>query len=632
MAFELSSKQNEYILSANARWNFKVGAVRSGKSYVDTAYVIPSRLRAVAGETGLSVILGVSRETIERNVLEPMREIYTSALVSHINNKNLARVCGEWVYCLGAEKISQVAKIQGSSIKYCYGDEVAKWSKEVFEMLKSRLDKPYSCFDGSLNPEGPNHWLKKFLDTAGLNKYIQPYVIDDNPFLPPDYVENLKKEYAGTVYYDRYILGRWALAEGLIYPMYNRAIVSGLPPGETLEYCVSIDYGTMNAFAMLLWERRQDGVWYATRKYYYSGRATGVQKTDVEYLRDIEAVLFDLVEAVRGQQSPDGLGLDGNENESYAGLEWRDEPGPLVKIPVIIDPSAASFIALLKKSGWAKVRAADNSVLDGIRETAAAMYQGKIKVLDHIVEFRKEAEGYVWDEKAGEDKPIKENDHCLAWDTMVEIGGDPAGGSVAVPIRSLVGTEGKVWSYDPLTGGYSLQRYRDCRMTREAADVVKVTLGNGRSFRCTPDHLVYTCKGYVPAGLLDYADKLPCKDGGFVWVESVERAGVEAVYNLEVETNHNFLVEGGVVVHNCMDAVRYFVKTKRIAKKPLPGGSGDKVESNFNKGLDKMGNLVQSDGGGEVVESLANYYPDSGKIKRAYRTGDFGRVGGSMFY
>lgn len=394
---ELSDKQNEYILNANARWNFKVGAVRSGKSYVDTAYIVPARIREVAKQPGLAVILGVSRDTIERNVLEPMREIYTQALVSHINNKNQAFICGEWVYCLGAEKVSQVAKIQGSSIKYCYGDEVAKWNKEIFEMLKSRLDKPYSYFDGSLNPEGPNHWLKKFLDQEDLDKYIQHYIIDDNPYLPPDYVENLKKEYAGTVYYDRYILGKWALAEGLIYPMYQNAIVDQLPTDDVYEYCVSVDYGTMNAFAMLLWERHMDGIWYATRRYYYSGRNTGVQKTDMEYLKDIETTLFDLIEGVRNTN------LDAT---AYSGLQN-------IKLPVIIDPSAASFIALLKKTDWAKVISADNAVLDGIRETASCMYQEKIKVLASITEWKKEVEGYVWDEKETEDKPIKVNDHLM---------------------------------------------------------------------------------------------------------------------------------------------------------------------------------------------------------------------------
>lgn len=214
---QLSKKQNEYIVNATHRWNIKSGAVRSGKSYVDTAFMIPFRIRAVAGKPGLNVILGVSKESIERNVLQPMRELYTSELIGTINNRNVAMICGEEVYCLGAEKVSQVAKIQGASIKYCYGDEIAKWNKEVFQMLKSRLDKPYSCFDGSCNPEHPTHWLKEFIDDARLDIYLQTYTIFDNPFLDPTFVEELCKEYEGTIYYDRLILGLWKRAEGAIY-------------------------------------------------------------------------------------------------------------------------------------------------------------------------------------------------------------------------------------------------------------------------------------------------------------------------------------------------------------------------------------------------------------------------------
>ena len=214
---QLSKKQNEYIVNATHRWNIKSGAVRSGKSYVDTAFMIPFRIRAVAGKPWLNVILGVSKESIERNVLQPMRELYTSELIGTINNRNVAMICGEEVYCLGAEKVSQVAKIQGASIKYCYGDEIAKWNKEVFQMLKSRLDKPYSCFDGSCNPEHPTHWLKEFIDDARLDIYLQTYTIFDNPFLDPTFVEELCKEYEGTIYYDRLILGLWKRAEGAIY-------------------------------------------------------------------------------------------------------------------------------------------------------------------------------------------------------------------------------------------------------------------------------------------------------------------------------------------------------------------------------------------------------------------------------
>lgn len=214
---QLSKKQNEYIVNATHRWNFKSGAVRSGKSYVDTAFVIPFRIRERAGKPGLNVILGVSKSSIERNVLAPMREIYTDKLIGAINSQNIAMVCGEPVYCLGAEKVSQVAKIQGASIKYCYGDEVAKWNKEVFQMLKSRLDKSYSCFDGSCNPEHPTHWLKEFLDNVELDIYLQKYTIFDNPFLPEEFVEKLCKEYEGTIYYDRLIVGLWKRADGAIY-------------------------------------------------------------------------------------------------------------------------------------------------------------------------------------------------------------------------------------------------------------------------------------------------------------------------------------------------------------------------------------------------------------------------------
>lgn len=377
---QLSHKQNEYIVEANHRWNLKVGAVRSGKSYVDVVYTIPDRLRAGHGKDGLNVILGVSRETIERNVLQPMRERYTDRLVGTINGRNIARICGEDVYCLGAEKVSQVAKIQGSSIKYCYGDELAKWNREVFYMLQSRLDKPYSCFDGACNPEFPNHWLKEFIDRTDIDLYLQGYTIFDNPFLPQGFVDNLCKEYAGTVYYKRYILGEWALAEGLIYPMWQDAIEEP-PDGEPEKRVLSMDYGTMNAFAAGLWEKHGN-IWYLVDEYYYSGREEGTQKTDEEYAVALEKWL-----------SPVFSQADG------------------IKLRTIIDPSAASFIALLRKRGKYHVIPADNAVLDGIRETATCLQTGKIKVSSRCKAWIKEVQGYVWDEDATDDKPIKENDH-----------------------------------------------------------------------------------------------------------------------------------------------------------------------------------------------------------------------------
>lgn len=400
MRLKLTPKQNEYIRNADARWNLKIGAVRSGKSFVDVAYIIPCRIRERADKPGLTVIMGVSKGTIERNVLQPMREIYTGELVGTINNENIAQVFGEPVYCLGAEKMSQVAKILGSSIKYCYGDEIAKWNREVFNVLKSRLDKEYSCFDGACNPESPNHWLKEFIDDATLDAYIQKYQIFDNPNLPKNYVENLCNEYAGTVYYDRYILGEWALAEGLIYPMYKDATVDALPVSEghiipAKDICVSIDYGTMNAFAAMLWTKR-DGVWYGEREYYYSGRDTGVQKTDQEYAEALDEWIADYWEEKKKNQF----------YSEFGGMQ-------VSRIETIIDPSAASFIALLKKSEWAKVRSANNEVSDGIRDTAVALQTGKVKILKECKNWTKEAGGYVWDDSETEDRPVKVNDHLM---------------------------------------------------------------------------------------------------------------------------------------------------------------------------------------------------------------------------
>ena len=217
----ISDKQKEYIRNATHRYNLKVGARRCGKTYLDILYMIPKRIIERKGKDGLYCIFGVSRGTIERNVLKPLREIYGKNLIGTIKNDNIAILFGEEVYCLGCEKINQVSKIQGTSIKYAYGDEIAKWNQEVFVMIEASLDKDYSCFDGALNPENQSHWLKKdFIDQVEekkLDVYIQHYTIFDNPFLSKSFVDNLCKEYAGTVFYDRLILGQWKNAEGIIY-------------------------------------------------------------------------------------------------------------------------------------------------------------------------------------------------------------------------------------------------------------------------------------------------------------------------------------------------------------------------------------------------------------------------------
>lgn len=238
----LTNKQKIFWRDANARWNVKSGATRSGKTYLDY-FRIAKKIRAAEG-LGLVVMLGNTKGTLERNLLDPMREIYGPGLVGSISSNNTVRLFGRKVYALGADKKNQVEKIQGSAIEYCYGDEVTTWSEDVFNMLKSRLSTKNSSFDGTCNPDQPNHWFKKFLD-SNADLFHQHYTIDDNPFLPAEFVANLKKEYEGTIYYNRYILGQWARAEGAIYRKFADRPDDYLKPLATdiQHLTVGVDFG-----------------------------------------------------------------------------------------------------------------------------------------------------------------------------------------------------------------------------------------------------------------------------------------------------------------------------------------------------------------------------------------------------
>ena len=377
----LSSKQREYLANCNHRWNFKIGATGSGKSWLDYAVVIPKRLFALRGE-GAAVMLGNTQGTLSRNVLDPMREIWGSVLVGTIGSDNTALLFGKKLYILGADNRKHVARLQGMTIEYAYGDEVTTWHEEVFQMLKSRLRCRHSFFDGTANPESPYHFLKAFLESKA-DVYCQTSTIDDNPFLPPEFVENLKQEYAGTVYYDRFVLGRWAAAGGLVYPFFSaddpRYVVDGFAPkhGSGGRYFVSIDYGTYNPCSMGLW-CVAGGVATRFRESYYDGRKNGRQRTDEEHYAELERLTS-------------GVPVDS----------------------IIIDPSAASFIETIRRHGRYRVRPAENDVLNGIRVTACLLSAGKMQIDRSCKDSLREFGSYRWDEKKHYDAVLKEHDHAM---------------------------------------------------------------------------------------------------------------------------------------------------------------------------------------------------------------------------
>lgn len=451
------------------RINLLEGSVSSGKTWI--SLVLWAFWVKTMPIDKQYMMCAKSLTTLKRNCLVLLQELIGESNFTFSISAKEGELFGRKILLEGANDARSESKIRGLTLQGAYCDELTQFPQDFFVMLLSRLRLPQAKLIATTNPDSPSHWLKTdYIDRQEQLDFLDMrFLIDDNTTLPADYVENLKLEYTG-VFYERFINGFWVLAEGLIYPMYRDALCKS-PDSYAEKYMMSIDYGTQNAFAAILWGL-YNGVWIAVDCYYYSGREKGIQKTDDEYGKDLEAFF---------------------ENNL---------PATYPKIKTIIDPSAASFIALLAKSKHFKPLRANNDVLDGIRETATAMQLGRIKISENLLPVIKEFEGYVWDDKSGDDKPVKVNDHCLTGDTMVmtEHG--------EKPISELTGTSGKIWSYNLTTCKPELKQYSDCRITQKQAKIYKIELENGKFIRCTAEHPILTKRGYVQAKDLNEHDEI----------------------------------------------------------------------------------------------------------------------------
>ena len=359
------------------RINLLEGSVSSGKTWI--SLVLWAFWVKTMPENAPYMMCAKSLTTLKRNCLILLQDLVGENNFKFSIPAKEGELFGRKILFEGANDSRSESKIRGLTLQGAYCDELTQFPRDFFTMLLSRLRLPDAKLIATTNPDSPSHWLKTdYIDRQdSLDMLDVKFLLDDNSTLPDDYVENIKREYTG-VFYERFILGLWVLAEGLIYPNYQEAIAE-VPNSPIEAKCLSIDYGTQNPFAALYWEKH-GGVWYAVTEYYYSGRTTNKQKTDDEYGKDMD-------EFVEPYLLPDE------------------------KLETIIDPSAASFIALLKKKNWSKVRSTDNAVEDGIRETASAMHRGLIKFSPALKSWRKECESYVWEE--GKEKPLKENDHLM---------------------------------------------------------------------------------------------------------------------------------------------------------------------------------------------------------------------------
>lgn len=358
------------------------GAVRSGKTvFMSAAFVIWAM--EYYDRTNFA-ICGKTVQSAERNVLKPLQENeslpYTMSY--KVSTKVLTVRCGtkeNYFYIFGGKDESSYMLIQGITLAGVLFDEVALMPRSFVEQALSRaISYEHPKYWFNCNPESPNHYFyKEWLEDQKEGTTHLHFLLEDNPILTPQMIERTKAMYSG-VFYDRYIRGLWVIAEGIIYPMFAENVTT-VPTvhRKYTRYVISMDYGIQNPTAMLLWGFC-DGVWYQVDEYYHSGRETSQQKTDQDYYEDLERLA--------GDRHVDCL---------------------------IIDPSATSFIALVKQKRRFKVRKANNDVIDGIQNTAAALQQGKIKINDCCKRTIKEYGLYSWDQKADEDRPIKDNDHAM---------------------------------------------------------------------------------------------------------------------------------------------------------------------------------------------------------------------------
>lgn len=358
------------------------GAVRSGKTSIMMWAFVRWAMENFSGQR--FGICGKTVDSCSKNIIVPFtamtlaKEKYTMRWRRSEKILEVRRgTTTNWFEVFGGKDESSAALIQGRTLAGVLLDEVALMPRSFVEQALARCSvdgnkKWFSC-----NPESPQHWfylewIKKHDERNAL--YLH-FTMRDNPGLTEKVIEQYESMFSG-VFYDRFIRGLWIPAEGLVYPMFDERNITDEVP-ESGEYYMSCDYGTLNPFSAGLW-CWNGKVATRVREYYYSGRDERSNKTDEEYYIELEKLAGDL---------------------------------PVKS--VVIDPSAASFIEVIRRHKRFRVQKAVNDVIPGIATTARYIQDGTIKVYRSCKDAIREFGLYRWDEKSTEDKPIKENDHAM---------------------------------------------------------------------------------------------------------------------------------------------------------------------------------------------------------------------------
>ena len=390
MGYEQFSPKQRRVLSwwvpgsADAGYEAIVcdGAVRSGKTlamglsfFLWGMVCFNGKRFGVCGKTIASL-----RRNVLSEILPRLEGLGASWKERRTENMVTVRFRGHenQFYIFGGRDESSASLIQGITFAGILLDEVALMPQSFVEQACARCSVTGSRLWFNCNPAGPSHWFYKswILDAEKRNCLRLHFTMEDNPSLTEAIRQRYQRLYTG-VFYRRFILGQWAQAEGRVYDFFEPEMVKPMPTGPFEQWYISCDYGTVNPTSIGLWGLR-DGTWYRVKEFYFNSRVAMRQMTDEEYARAV-----------------------------------NDLAGERSVTAVIVDPSAASFIEVLRRRGW-RVQKADNDVLAGIRLTADALKEGRIVICEGCNDCIREMDEYVWDlSSSAKDRVKKEHDHAM---------------------------------------------------------------------------------------------------------------------------------------------------------------------------------------------------------------------------
>lgn len=362
------------------------GSIRSGKTVsLSLSFVLWGMARFNGQNFALC---GKTIASLRRNVVGVLKQMLTARgyTAAERRGDNLLIVTrgtvSNYYYLFGGKDEGSQDLIQGITLAGALFDEVALMPESFVNQATARCSVDGSKFWFNCNPEGPEHWFYKswILQARAKNLLYLHFTMDDNLSLSEPIKARYRAQYTG-VFYERYIRGRWVVAEGLVYPFVaanpDAYLLRGPTAGMDGRFFVSIDYGTHNPCSMGLWCVQANRA-VRIKESYYNSREVQHQRTDEEHYAALE-------ELTRGYYVQE----------------------------VVVDPSAASFIETIRRHGRYMVRAAANDVLDGIRVTASLLQAGRVQIHESCTDALREFKTYCWDDKAPQDAVIKENDHAM---------------------------------------------------------------------------------------------------------------------------------------------------------------------------------------------------------------------------